>query len=245
MTSPNSPSTLRAVLIEFSGIDSEKLRVTAETVVPSPFRRRFKNSTRARAHWAGRSAIAYLLHQARLPYFVVPDATYGYLRLYTAEGKAVDEWYCNLSHTENVAVAVLGPAPVGIDVESPERFAGKVLGRAATEAERRMVSHYAEKSFPFSNPGILLWSAKEAFSKALGLGMKFGFQHFHVDLTTAFPFPSETSLKGPLTVKSPAVIPTVRDGFLITICTENEVARTEVEWSSLRSLDFTGISRGR
>ena len=92
----------------------------------------------------------------------------------TAEGKPVLDGsgrglHFNLSHSDDVmVVAVTGLGPVGIDVERGQRFAemdgiiDQICGaEEAVRLRERM------DAFP------VCWTRKEAFIKALGLGMSF------------------------------------------------------------------------
>src|SRR5205085_1685024 len=107
--------------------------------------------------------------------------------------------FVNISHTEKVAAVVLAKSAVGIDVELKTRSAERVMSRVATDREKKWTTQLipVSKTEKLSAP-ILLWSSKEAFSKALGLGMRFGFKAFEIDLLNGPPYLGKTELTGPL-----------------------------------------------
>ena len=173
-----------------------------------------KSLPRYHAHLAGRAAIAFLLEEAGLEYFVVPDREFGFLTLRNKAGLA--STYCNVTHTESIAVAAISDRPIGIDIESAARDAIRVFPRVLTDEEL---------SWAHTLPSSYIWSAKEAFSKALGLGMKFGFKALELDLKAKDPRPCKTSLKGPLSLKDPAIAYLEHEGFVISVCSEKELLK--------------------
>lgn len=71
----------------------------------------------------------------------------------------------SISHTRRIAVAVVGRAPLGVDLCELERGPQlrTLLPRFATAAEQALVTS--------DHDAAVLWAAKEAGLKALGLGL--------------------------------------------------------------------------
>ncbi len=184
---------------------TEKLETFARGIIGPEDRRRFgKWEERKIAYFAGRAALRLALEEAGLEGIVTPDGEYGYLKIEC--GTPV---FGNISHTRGLVAAVICKHPVGIDVESSQRDASQVMKRVATAQER------AEWKSP-----IQLWSAKEALSKAFGLGMRFGLQSFEARWSKELPWKGIAQVKGPLDVKEPAIWQEDKHGFLISVATE-------------------------
>jgi phosphopantetheine--protein transferase-like protein len=88
----------------------------------------------------------------------------------------------NVSHSENcVAVGVSVAGPIGVDIEclDSDRRTG-VIYEVLTESERvRLQKLPADERWP---EFVRIWTAKEACSKALGLGLSLDFQTMDVQI---------------------------------------------------------------
>jgi phosphopantetheine--protein transferase-like protein len=88
----------------------------------------------------------------------------------------------NVSHSENcVAVAISSKEPIGIDIEclDPDRRTG-IVYEILTEVERdRLRKLTADEQW---GQFVRIWTAKEACSKALGLGLSLDFQVMEVQM---------------------------------------------------------------
>jgi len=182
------------------------------------------------SYLAGRAIISGLLKRENLALRVEPDLRYGFLRLVTSAGEVTLERFVNVSHTQGMAVAALGPTPIGIDVESLSRDATRALGRVTSEGDLLTLPPTVVVSDQVVSASLALWCAKEAISKALGLGIVFGMNHFHVDFSQASPYPVVTDITGPLTVKNPAISFTIRGTYLFAVCTSRENFLKPVDW---------------
>jgi 4'-phosphopantetheinyl transferase EntD len=170
-------------------------------------------------HRAGREAMRLALEIAGVQGAVVPHPDHGYLQLTQGDGEPVKGAFLNLSHTEGMAVAAVSPAPVGIDVESLARDPSKALARMLSERDRKNLMSFPRESSPAA-PELLLWTAKEAFAKALGLGMQVGMDRLEIDLLGKRPYPARTEAKGHLPLDEPRIHWEIRGDFLVTLCTE-------------------------
>ena len=134
-----------------------------------------------------------------------------------------------------LAVGVIARSPVGIDVESVSRDATKVMERVCSPAERT----FLEKKYSILGnlvpAPVILWSGKEAFSKAVGLGMKFGLAHFEIDLSSLKNeiASAKTDLVGPLSVENSAIAYHVHNNFLISVCSSRPEFSSGIEWRIL------------
>lgn len=231
------------IIFPYAGISTENLETVAYRVIPPNLRKKTgKSESRMRSYLAGRSIIAWYFVAHQFPFFVAPNQEYGYLQLYDSQGQKIPDFFVNISHTEEIVAVAFGAKTVGVDIESSLRSAMRVLPRVASERERAWVekkSHLAQYSSIGTD--IFLWSAKEAFSKALGLGMKFGFRAFQIFESPTSPFPATTDLKGPLQVEKPFILLETYEKFLITICTDEKQALTGVHRRILTGRDFHAL----
>ena len=86
----------------------------------------------------------------------------------------------SLSHSGSWAVCALDRAPVGVDVERP-RCSMATARRFFAPAEVAALEAMPEYARP--DALLRLWTAKEAFSKAVGAGLTLGLHTFTVTLT--------------------------------------------------------------
>lgn len=216
---------IQLVILKYAEIPREKLEKIANRVIPPMLQNKAgRSDSRMRSYFAGRSTIAWHFAQHQTPLFIAPNRDYGFLEVYDASARKKD-LFVNLSHTEEVAVAVFGTSSVGVDIESRKRRALRVLPRVATETEKKWVADESHlKSHPDVPTDIFLWSAKEAFSKALGLGMKFGFQGFSVEKSNENSFSAKTEISGPLRIERPKILLETFEDYIITICTDEKHA---------------------
>ncbi len=93
----------------------------------------------------------------------------------------------NLSHSGSLGVlAVTGRAAVGVDIELLGRHVGPGLGeRAFSEAERQLLS--AGPDSQQAESLLRLWTAKEAYAKALGVGLGLGMANVIIGGTPQTP----------------------------------------------------------
>jgi 4'-phosphopantetheinyl transferase len=114
--------------------------------------------------------------------------------MYGAQGKpalagrfAGARMHFNVSHADSVAVYAFADREVGIDVErirdvpDADRIAERMFSRR--EVERYSGLNAAQKTLGFFN----CWTRKEAFVKAVGLGLSFPLDQFDVTLAPDEP----------------------------------------------------------
>lgn len=77
-----------------------------------------------------------------------------------------EDWHFNLSHDAGVCVAVLGPVPVGVDVQGTVPFDDGLFDRMAAPGEQRLRERLRR-----SGDLSPLWTRKEAIVKRTGRGL--------------------------------------------------------------------------
>lgn len=177
-----------------------------------------KSQERQRAFLAGRIAAGKCLAAMGQIGYIEPDPHWGFLRFYSQDTRSI---YVNVSHTQSVAAAAVANWPVGIDVERLDRDATRVFKRITSEREQaRGLSNLNldGESIPVE---LAYWSAKESFSKALGLGIKFGMRDLEIDFSGPGPYKASTRLSGPLSLIEPRVMLVRHENYLISLCSES------------------------
>jgi len=91
---------------------------------------------------------------------------------YVAEPPIATKWFFNLSHSGRLIACVVGERPVGIDVELQNRDLAGLLfsNHLFTENETKWITARAAQ---ITRRAAALWTLKEAYLKALGLGLSF------------------------------------------------------------------------
>lgn len=225
---------LSLCLLEYRVDDLERLKARARPVlrdgaaVPGG-----RSLARTAEFFAGRAALAAVLRRVGWDGFIDPDPTYGYLVTRPkAAGGSVPP-HVNVTHTDGIAVAVAADCHVGVDVEAVARDARRAVSRVATEDELRGLDALTVSVGGRAVPGpVALWSAKEAVSKATGLGIKFGMSCFVVSLRGAAPYPVRIEREGPLHVDQPAVRFHCHDRYVISVCAERNRLENELDVAS-------------
>jgi 4'-phosphopantetheinyl transferase len=109
----------------------------------------------------------------------------------------------NMAHSENmVAVAVTCRASVGIDVEFIRELqdAHQIVTRNFSPEEQRYITGSAEKEF--KDRFFTCWTLKEAFIKAIGMGLSHPLKTFNiVDSHTGTPISGWVTLQGSTDIK--------------------------------------------
>ena len=121
---------------------------------------------------AARGLLSILLHEepAAVPLFSAPDGG-------VDVGRAP---YCvAIAHTGSVAVALAGPAPVGIDIEPIRARKEGLLQRVLSAGEQEMI-----QNLPLDpqRKVLLAWTAKEATLKALRTGLRRSLKDLRLEL---------------------------------------------------------------
>jgi len=126
----------------------------------------------------------------------------------------------NLSHAGEYAALAVGERELGVDIEPVGRNNPRVARRVMMPEELAWMEERPDERFP------ILWTMKEAVSKAVGQGLGLGFEHFSVlPLLENRPiFCCGMEIYG----RSLAV-----SGFRLSVCTVGEMGRVELinlEW---------------
>lgn len=91
----------------------------------------------------------------------------------TASGKpfldGCDAVHFNLSHCKGLAVCLLSPHECGVDAEPKRSLREKVVRRVCSRSERTALLSEEDKDLFFTR----LWTLKEAYVKAVGVGISY------------------------------------------------------------------------
>lgn len=79
--------------------------------------------------------------------------------------------FFNLSHSEGITACIVDRSECGVDCERVREYRPNVMKRAFSEAERAAVeaAPESERNLIF----FILWTLKEAYIKAIGMGLSF------------------------------------------------------------------------
>lgn len=182
------------------------------------------------SYLGGRTALANLLDRAKVDAWVEPNPTYGYLQLIDATGQPIRSHFVNVSHTSGFVAAALATSPIGIDVEVLTRDASRVAERVSQLAEWKALPVRVSVAGGEVPGSLAMWCAKEAVSKALGLGVVFGMKAFRIDFSSGNPATVHLEIQGPLTVNNPAVWLEMRSGYLFALCAEAPLFEEGIHW---------------
>lgn len=81
------------------------------------------------------------------------------------------ELHYNISHADGIAAAMVSEHECGIDCERVRRYDPRTMRRVCSEAEREAVEAASEEERELLF--FSLWTLKEAYIKALGIGLAF------------------------------------------------------------------------
>lgn len=84
----------------------------------------------------------------------------------------------SLSHSADTALCALSAREVGCDIEAPHGYDAKIAKRFFHPAEREWLFSHPESQQP--EAFLRLWTCKESFIKALGLGLNLPLNSFAV-----------------------------------------------------------------
>lgn len=224
---------MKAIIFPYNKVSTSDLEDLARSVMPQgKFRKKGHSENRYKSYLAGRCAIKVLFLESNATHLISPHPFYGFLEVVSPNGKRVENCFVNVSHTDEVSVAVLSKTSVGIDIEKKSRSAAKVLARVATQRERTWAAKIPGRD-------IHLWSAKEAAAKAYGLGMKFGLKAFEI-LPNASDvlYEVKTELETPLIVKDPVILQEQWEDYILSFCSEKSSVLGGVDRRVLGLGDF-------
>ncbi len=180
-------------------------------------------------HDAGRKALRLALANRGIVGTVTANPELGYLQLTQSDTSPIPGIFINVSHTDGLAVGALSPAPVGVDVEATGRDPSKALERLMSERDRENLAKFPKPLDARLSPALILWTAKEAFAKAMGVGMKIGMPDLEIDFWGPLPYQARTSKAGHFKLQNPCIHWEIRGNFLVTLCTEAAVLAQGIE----------------
>ncbi len=76
---------------------------------------------------------------------------------------------CNLSHCDGMAVCLFSPHVCGVDAESIRSYRARVAGRVCSAEEQDALAAAENQDLLFTR----LWTLKEAYVKAIGIGVSY------------------------------------------------------------------------
>lgn len=118
-------------------------------------------------------------------------------------GKPELQWphiHFNLSHSAGAAVCAISADAVGVDIQKRSLCRPSVLCRAFSEAERRAVEAASDPDGLFT----AIWSRKEAYGKATGLGIRYSMR--------------ETDFSEPCTLEGFQITTYALEGYSLSLC---------------------------
>ncbi len=117
----------------------------------------------------------------------------------------------NISHSGDMAIAVISSKEVGCDIERRGRYSEAILSRCFCEDERIYVSSSADPDLAFTR----IWTAKESFLKALGLGINAKLNEVAISFNEG-----GIHVKQKLDPRGWIFQERVLDGYVLSICEE-------------------------
>lgn len=145
---------------------------------------RFRQVRDRHRYILGRSLLRHILSR----YTAIPPAELQFFygdkgKPHLAASQSSTPLAFNLSHSEDWILYAVAQHPVGIDLEAirPIPQLDSILQRFFAPSEQQMLSRLppAEKELAF----FRCWTAKEAFLKAIGLGLGYGLESVAIALT--------------------------------------------------------------
>lgn len=121
-----------------------------------------QNNVRAEAHGLLRSALA----QNGIPEC---EQKFIYNEYGKPSLKGNDKPNFNISHCKELAVCAVADDPVGVDAEKIRDFSERVMKRCFTASE----NDYVKKSSSPNKAFFQLWTLKESYIKAIGIGLSY------------------------------------------------------------------------
>lgn len=206
--------------LRFNKENSNQLEVWSQSVTG---KRKPLENPASIEFYAGRAALKLLLDKIGVHAFIEPDLEFGFLKLVCRNKKL--KLFANISHTKGMAVAAIYHNPIGIDVEHISRSAERVVSRIASRDELMKLRKYLFKiKKSLVSPELTLWCAKEAYLKALGIGMRRDPKLF--ELTWSFGrLSAKTSVHTPFQLTKPQFKFHVHENYLFSICSDGELER--------------------
>jgi phosphopantetheinyl transferase len=196
-----------------------------------------RHPSRERGFHAGRAAIYALGQSLQLPLSVAANPEWGYPFLEKRE-QLPDNLRISISHTDSIAVAALSPAQVGIDIEPMERHANKVISRLLSRDELSSLPEFFLVENQKVSGALIAWSAKESYSKALGVGIRETIRDLQIDFSSGFPLKAKTTSSSPFAMSSARIECSIYRRYLITLCTEEKTLSLGTDRRVIESFSF-------
>ncbi len=223
MEMKSETNALRLGVCSYSLSQLVLFKEIAKSVIPQNFVLPLgKDEKRKLEFWAGRYLLASLLKKLNIKAIIDIDSQYGFLRLKGIDSNIIEKYFISLAHSNGFAVCALGQKPVGVDIESlsrqvriPESF----FSSDEIKQARKFIEFSLNKN---SSPFLVVWTAKEAFVKATGLGIRKGFYDLRIIYNQGSFINFINLPETPLKINRPVVTFREFDGNIISICSEEE-----------------------
>jgi len=163
-------------------------------------------------------------------YTLEKDVELGYPYLKPVGGQVLPQRYLSISHSQTFGAVAIAPSPVGIDLEPIDRSVEKVWKRIVHDDEA--ATHHGMKK------PIQLWCAKEALSKAIGIGMRHGLKGFTLEAIQGPIVNAKIVTLGAFKIHDPAVYFMEIERMMLAIAAEASLLR-----GRLRLCNFNGLGR--
>lgn len=85
----------------------------------------------------------------------------------------------NLSHSDGITACYIGKYEAGIDVEPVRKYRHQVIRRSFSESEKLFMEKSQNKDLDF----FRLWTLKESYVKAIGIGISYPLNTVEFDLS--------------------------------------------------------------
>jgi phosphopantetheinyl transferase len=149
---------------------------------------------------------------------LVTNPEYGFHTL-VAEG--VKPCSVSFAHSETLGCCAIGCKPIGVDIERRDRVAEGVMQRVCTDRELGFANQTKTIGGHEVRNALLLWTAKEAASKAMGLGFRGGFRNIEIDLMSEPLVRVLSKVEGPIATSGLVVSFQVYQDYLLAVCHEH------------------------
>lgn len=117
-----------------------------------------------------------------------PPESFRFLRTPRGKPYAENAPYFNLSHSGDWLLCAVSDTPVGADIETPRTVSPNLLRRTCTPAELAYIGDDAQRF-------LEVWTAKEAYLKLLGTGLRVDLRKIETIHTAQSPLQNLHSLR--------------------------------------------------
>lgn len=151
------------------------------------------------------------------------DMIYGEYENHKPYFKNRPDMHFNISHSGNVAVAVISESEVGIDIEKIKEFDLKIAKRFFAQEEYEFVENMPSKD-ERNKAFCRLWTLKESFMKITGKGMQLPLNSFCFHFENDKPSVEYNEAAGEFYFYEYDYI----KGYRLAVCSQNEIKNPQI-----------------